>query len=51
MPDWKGLSADTASGGRVAATRSVVLERPFQSGDRLAVRFKDGSVLGTGVWV
>jgi len=23
---WKGQSADTASGGRVAATRSVVLE-------------------------
>jgi len=46
VPDWPGLSR-TASGGRVAATRSVVLERPVQTGDRLAVRCKDGSVLGT----
>ncbi len=47
VPEWKGLSR-TASGGRVAATRSVVLERPFHSGDRLAVRFKDGPLRREG---
>ena len=50
MPDWKGLSRTALRAAAARRRVRVVLERPFQSGDRLAVRFKDGSPRREGVF-
>ena len=40
------LVKDWPAASRSAAARSAVLEQPVQTGDRLAVRCKDGSARG-----